>query len=132
MPPYIYLSWPWGCGLPISMEGCRVSASLADDLTQDQLLPYRQKFLVFITPSLRLGNFEFQVDYKYGSAQEVYQLSSFPELVPQRVLDGRVFFYLGRHTLYVGVNNIRNYNYTLRDESLEEIRNFVGGFSLEF
>lgn len=39
MPPYIYLSWPWGCGLPISMEGCRVSASLADDLTQDQFLP---------------------------------------------------------------------------------------------
>ncbi|MFQ5486007.1 MAG: TonB-dependent receptor plug domain-containing protein [Desulfobacterales bacterium] len=101
------------------------------DRVQNQLLPYRQKFIAFVAPSLRLGNFELQVDYKYASAQEVYQLSSFPQLVPQKVLDGRVFFYVGNHTFYVGVNNIGNYAYTLRDESLEEIRNFVAGFMTE-
>ncbi len=102
------------------------------DRVQDRLLPYRQKFIAFVSPSLRLGPFELQLDYKYASAQEVYQLSSFPQLVPQKVLDMRAFYYWGRHSFFVGVNNLRNYSYTLRDENLEEIRNFVGGLTLEF
>ncbi|NIR51649.1 TonB-dependent receptor [candidate division KSB1 bacterium] len=102
------------------------------DEVQDQLLPYRQKFIAFVAPSLRLGSLEFQLDFKYASAQEVYLLSSFPQLVPQKVLDGRIFYYFGNHSFFVGVNNIGNYSYTLRDESLEEIRNFVAGFTMEF
>ena len=102
------------------------------DLVQNQMLPYRQKFIAFVAPSLRLGHFEFQLDYKYASAQEVYQLSSFPQLVPQKVIDARVFYYWGHHAFYLGVNNLRNYHYTLRDEFLEEVRNFVAGLTLEF
>ncbi len=102
------------------------------DRVQNRLLSYRQKFIAFIAPSLRLGNFELQADYKYGSAQEVYQLSAFPQLVAQKVLDTRLFYYFKDHTFYVGVNNAGNYNYTLRDESIEEIRNFVVGYMVEF
>ncbi len=102
------------------------------DLVQDQLLSYRQKFIAFVSPSLRLGPWELQVDFKYASAQEVYQLSAFPQLVPQKVVDSRLFYYLKNHTFYAGVNNLSNYNYTLRDEILEEIRNFVVGYTVEF
>ncbi|MFQ5823468.1 MAG: TonB-dependent receptor domain-containing protein [bacterium] len=101
------------------------------DLGLDELLRYRQKFVSFIAPSLRFGNIELQLDFKYASAQERYSLPGIHQLVPQRVFDSRIFFYLNQFTLFVGVNNIQNYNYTLRDHSLEEIRNFVGGFTAE-
>ncbi|MFQ5652938.1 MAG: TonB-dependent receptor domain-containing protein, partial [bacterium] len=103
-----------------------------EDQVRDQLLPYRQRFLAFVAPSIRLGDFELQVDYKYASKQEVYQLSSFPQLVAQKVLDARLFYYTNKYAVYVGVNNLGNYNYTLRDESLEEIRNYVVGYMMEF
>lgn len=103
-----------------------------NDVT-DELLPYRQKFIAFIAPSLRFGdNVEFQLDYKYASAQEKYSLSGSNQLVPQKVLDGRIFFYWKKHAFFIGVNNIGNYAYTLRDQSLEEIRNFIAGFTTEF
>jgi len=103
-----------------------------NDVT-DELLPYRQKFIAYIAPSFRFGdNVEFQLNYKYASAQERYQLSGSNQLVPQKVLDGRIFFYWKKHSLFIGVNNMGNYAYTLRDQSVEEIRNFVAGFSAEF
>ena len=103
-----------------------------DEFTHE-LLPYREKFLSFISASYRFeDNVEFQMDYKYASAQERYQLSGSNQLVPQKVLDGRIFFYWKKHSFFIGVNNIGNYAYTLRDQSLEEIRNFVAGFTAEF
>jgi len=102
------------------------------DLVQNQLLAYRQKFIAFVSPSVRLGPWELQVDYKYADAQKIYQLSAFPQLVPQKVVDARLFYYHKKHTFYFGVNNLGNYNYTLRDEILEEIRNFVAGYTVEF
>ena len=102
------------------------------DLVQDQLLAYRQKLMAFVSPSMRIGRWELQVDYKYADAQKIYQLSAFPQLVPQKVVDTRLFYYYKKHTFYIGVNNLGNYNYTLRDEVLEEIRNFVAGYTVEF
>jgi outer membrane receptor protein involved in Fe transport len=103
-----------------------------EDLGIDQLLRYRQRFIAFIAPSLRFGNVEFQVDYKYASKQERYALPGIHQFVPQKVLDARIFFYWKNYTFLVGVNNMLNYAYTLRDRSLEEIRNFVVGFNAEF
>lgn len=103
-----------------------------EDRVKDVLLRYRQKFIAFVAPSLRLGDVEFQLDYKYASAQERYGLPGIHQLVPQKVLDGRIFFYWRNFTFFVGVNNLFNYAYTLRDRSLEEIRNFVTGFTAEF
>ncbi|MFQ6115217.1 MAG: TonB-dependent receptor plug domain-containing protein, partial [bacterium] len=102
------------------------------DRVKNELLPYRQKFVAFVAPSLRLGNVELQLDFKYASAQERYLVDPFPQLVPQNVLDGRIFFYANQNTFFIGVNNIRNYSYTLRDKNIEEIRNFVAGFTAEF
>ncbi|MFQ5864257.1 MAG: TonB-dependent receptor domain-containing protein [bacterium] len=102
------------------------------DRVRKDMLPYRQKFVAFVAPSLRLGNVEFQLDFKYASAQERYLIDPFPQLVPQNVLDGRIFFYVNQNTFFIGINNIRNYSYTLRDRSVEEIRNFVAGFTAEF
>ena len=109
------------------------------DEVKQQLLRYRQKFITFIAPSLRFGNVEFQVDYKYASAQENYSLPGIHQLVPQKVLDGRIFFYWQpswspgtEFTFFIGANNMLNYAYTLRDRSIEEIRNVVAGFTAEF
>ncbi len=100
----------------------------------DELLAHRQRYIAFVGSSLKLGNFEFQADYKYASKQERYL---FPpetghQFVPQKVLDARVFYYWKKFTLIVGVNNIFNYAYTLRDKFLEENRNFVAGLTAEF
>ncbi|RMF61372.1 MAG: TonB-dependent receptor, partial [Calditrichaeota bacterium] len=103
-----------------------------EDRVKHELLRYRQKFIAFVSPSVRFGNVEIQLDYKYASAQERYSLPGIHQLVPQKVLDGRIFFYWNQFSFFVGVNNIGNYAYTLRDRSLEEIRNFVGGFTAEF
>jgi outer membrane receptor protein involved in Fe transport len=102
------------------------------DEDKKELLRYRQKFIAFLAPSVRFGDVEFQVDYKYSSAQEHYSLPGIHQLVPQKVLDARIFFYWRNYTFFMGVNNMMNYAYTLRDFSLEEIRNFVTGFSAEF
>jgi iron complex outermembrane receptor protein len=102
------------------------------DRVKNEMLRYRQKFIAFIAPSVRIGNVEFQLDYKYASAQERYSLPGVHQLVPQKVLDGRIFFYWNPITFFVGMNNMTNYSYTLRDRSLEEIRNFVTGFTAEF
>lgn len=102
------------------------------DRVKKQMLPYRQKFIAFIAPSLRAGDVEFQIDYKYASAQKNYVLPGPHQLVPQKVLDARIFFYWNNFTFLIGVNNMLNYSYTLRDFSLEEIRNFVVGFTAEF
>ena len=98
----------------------------------DQLLAYRQKFTAFIAPSLRFGDIEFQLDYKYASAQENYTLPGIHQLVAQKVIDARIFFYWREFTIFLGMNNVGNYAYTLRDRSIEEIRNIVGGFTAEF
>ena len=103
-----------------------------EDRIRNELLPYRQKFLLFLAPSLRFGDVEFQVDYKYASTQDRYSLSGSNQLVPQKVLDARIFFYWQQHSFFIGVNNASNYAYTVRDQSIEEIRNFVTGVSLEF
>lgn len=104
-----------------------------EDRQLNKILPYRQRVLAVVSPSVRFNDVEFQIDYKYGSAQEEYQLSATSQIVPQKVWDGRVFFYInGQHTLFMGVNNIGNYGYTLRDLMMEEIRNFVIGYNVEF
>lgn len=114
--------------------GLRVNLIYMDpqDRVKNEMLPYRQKFIAFIGPSLRVGDIEFQIDYKYASAQEKYGLPGIHQFVPQKVLDARIFFYWNPFTFFIGVNNMMNYNYTLRDRSLEEIRNFVAGFTTEF
>ncbi len=101
----------------------------------NKLLTHRQKLIAFMGASLRLDNFEFQIDYKYGSAQERYLLPDQErahQFVPQKVLDARVFYYWKQFTFLLGVNNLANYAYTLRDRFLEESRNFVVGVTAEF
>ncbi|RMD92362.1 MAG: TonB-dependent receptor [Calditrichaeota bacterium] len=102
-----------------------------EDRVKKLMLPYRQKFIAFVSTSLRIRDVEFQLDYKYASAQKRYSLPGVHQLVPQKVLDGRIFFHWEPFKLFIGVNNMLNYSYTLRDRSLEEIRNFVAGFSAE-
>ncbi len=103
-----------------------------EDRIRRELLPYRQKFIAFIAPSVRFGNVELQLDYKYASAQETYSLSGANQLVPQKVVDIRILYSWKKQTAFIGINNFNNYAYTLRDQSIEEIRNIVAGYRAEF
>jgi iron complex outermembrane receptor protein len=104
------------------------------DRVKNEMLLYRQRIVAFVAPSFRAGDIEFQLDFKYASTQQSYAIPGFTQFqrVPQRVLDGRIFFYWKNYTFLLGVNNIQNYSYTLRDGLIEELRNFVFGFSAEF
>lgn len=97
-----------------------------------RLLPHRQKFIAFVGGSYRPGPFELQLDYKYSSAQERYLIPGTHQFVPQKVLDTQIFFYWKKFTFLLGVNNIFNYEYTLRDKFPEENRNFIAGVTTEF
>jgi outer membrane receptor protein involved in Fe transport len=103
-----------------------------EDRVTHQLLRHRQKYIAFLQGSYRKGDTEFQLDYKYASAQEHYLLPGIHQFVPQKVWDARILFYWGDYTFMVGVNNLANYSYTLRDKVLEENRNFFVGLSSEF
>ncbi|MCG8605616.1 TonB-dependent receptor, partial [bacterium] len=98
----------------------------------NRLLTQRQKLIAFVGTSLRIGKFELQADYKYGSKQENYLLPGGHQFVAQKVMDVRVFYYWNQFTFLVGVNNLGNYAYTLRDKFLEENRSFLVGVTAEF
>jgi outer membrane receptor protein involved in Fe transport len=98
----------------------------------DRLLTHRQKFIAFFGTSLRFGNTEFQVDYKYSGKQDLYLFPGEHQFVPQKVFDARFFYYWRQFAILVGANNIFNYAYTLRDRFLEENRNFIVGITAEF
>ncbi len=114
--------------------GLRLNLTYMDPHNEDtdELLLHRQKLIAFAGASLRFGSVEFQTDFKYGSAQEGYLLPGEHEFLDQKVLDARVFYYLGGYTFVAGVNNIFNYAYTLREQHLEENRSFVVGMSAAF
>jgi len=94
------------------------------DVGEDDPLPYRARFSGFLSPSLTLGPLMFEADYRYVSRFE--HVCFFPryERVPQKVLDLRVRYGWKQYSLLFQVKNAINYNYTIVENNLGEIRNF--------
>jgi len=99
---------------------------------KDDPLPYRPKFSGFISPSLTFGPWTFEGDYRYVTRLD--RVSFFPrdERVPQKVLDLRAQFQWRMLTFLFQVRNATNYNYTVVEQSLGEIRNFSLAVSGDF
>jgi len=96
-----------------------------EDLNTGKTLAYRPKLLAWLTPSIRLGPFELQADYRYASRIEEVGIYPKDERVPQKVLDLRLIYRLGSFNFIAAVNNALQYNYTQLERNLCEIRNFA-------
>ena len=102
------------------------------NLAEGDPLPYRPKFSAFISPSLTLGAFNIEADYRYVSRFERVSLFPLDERVPQKILDLRAGFKWKQYTFLFQTKNAANYNYTIVEQNLGEIRNFSITLSGEF
>ena len=125
--------WRNHLGLDASLSWME-ARSLSDDkvsgLKKNQNLPYRPRFTAFISPSLSLGAITLEADYRYASRYS--KTLSFPEEVPQKVLDVRLHYRRRELALQLGVKNAVNYNYAPVERLLGEIRNFYFTVNGEF
>lgn len=110
--------------------------SLADDpisrIVKDQPLPYRPRFMGLLSPALRFGPWTLEGDFRYVTRAE--RVSFFPnyERVPQKVFNARARYQWRNFNVQLQVKNLANYNYTIVEQNLEEIRNFSLSLSGEF
>jgi iron complex outermembrane receptor protein len=87
-------------------------------------LPYRPRFTAFVSPSLTLGPATLEMDYRYVSRYETVSFYPVEERVPQEVVDVRLLYRWKQLTFQLNVKNAVNYNYTVVERVLSEIRNF--------
>lgn len=101
------------------------------DLVTGKRLFYRPRRIAAIIPSLRLGQSELQVQFNYSSRVDRVQVFPLDERVPRKVWNVRFLqkFPRKKMTFLVEVNNLFNYNYTMRERYLEPIRNFRMGLT---
>ncbi len=113
--------------------GLDVNFTILDhkDLQTGKRLYYRPRRIANVIPSLRLGHSEFQVQFAYSSRVERVQVFPLDERVPRKVWNLRWVQKIPsrRMTLVAEVNNLLNYNYTMRERYLEPIRNFRLGIT---
>ncbi len=94
-------------------------------------LPYRPRFISYISPSLHFGPFSLEADYSYASIVEV-QLFFNDQRVPKKQLDARVLFRWANLTAQLAVRNVLEYHYALPERNLNEVRSFSAGLMWEY
>ncbi|MFQ5632072.1 MAG: TonB-dependent receptor plug domain-containing protein, partial [bacterium] len=106
------------------MESRSLEADRLCNLDEDAALPYRPKFSAYFSPYVKFGSLTLEAEYRYMSRFE--SVSFFPrdERVPLKLLDLRARYRWKRYTLLFQVKNAVNYNYTVVEQNLGELRNF--------
>jgi len=114
--------------------GVRGSLTVMDprDLTQDRILAYRYRVVSLVTPFLRWGPVEVEADYRYANRLDEVEVYPYDQRVPQKVVNLRLRYRLGILTLIASVNNLFNYNYTVIERNMGEIRNASLSVFFEF
>ena len=114
--------------------GLEANATWMDpkDLEKNLPLPYRPRFIAFITPTLTMGAWTVEADYRYASRAEMVTLYPRDDRVAQKVLDLRAIFRWKSLHIEIGTKNAMNYNYTQVERYLSDIRNFYIALSGEF
>ncbi|MDZ7266792.1 MAG: TonB-dependent receptor [candidate division KSB1 bacterium] len=102
------------------------------NLEIDEALPYRPRWSTFVSPAVHLGPWTFEADYRHASRFEQVSFFAGDERVPQKVLDLRVRYTWRQFALLLQVKNAINYNYTVVERNLSEIRNFSLSLSGEW
>lgn len=95
-------------------------------------LPYRPRFIGFIAPMVKIGPFEFEADFRYSSKLEKVLVYPRDEQVPTQVWNLRLSYRWQNYKFKFLINNAANYNYTVSERVLGEIRNFSFSVSGDF
>lgn len=114
--------------------GLQASATLleAKDLVSGQPLTYRPRIIAHLLPSLHVGAWELQADYRYASRIEAVKLFQYDERVPQKVWNLPLIWHVGNLQLHAAVNKVLDYYYTQIERTMGEIRNFAVWGELSF
>jgi len=94
------------------------------DLDLNDVLAYRAKYLFTGSITYTYGAFQTGFDYRYVSRLDKTKVYPRDERVPQKILDFRVGYKLGRYNIAADVDNLFNYNYTQIERTLMPIRKY--------
>ncbi|MBN2414985.1 TonB-dependent receptor [bacterium] len=96
------------------------------NLETDKMLNYRSRYRFTGGFSLKLGRVTLAYDYRYASrTEEVVDIFRSDQRVPMHVMDARILYRLGAFQIGFETKNLRNYHYSLRQRSIEPVRQFV-------
>ncbi len=98
----------------------------------DEILLYRPRFIASLSPSLQWNGFSAGADYRTMSRIEKVAVYPLDERVPTRIWDVRCGYRFGKIDVQMVVRNALNYNYTVSERVLGEIRNFMFSVSGDF
>ena len=93
-------------------------------------LLYRPQLIAYVSPSIWLGPVGLEADFRYLSRLQRVAVFPLDERVPIKVLDVRLNYFWKSLKIQLLIRNALNYNYTVSERVLGEIRNFaisVGG-----
>jgi len=111
----------------VRLQGSATWMDPVEVATGEPLL-YRPRFMAFFSPSLQYGRFALETDFRYMSKLRKVAVYPLDEQVPTKVWDVRLNYKRDPYTVQFYIKNALNYNYTVSERVLGEIRNF--GISL--
>ncbi len=111
----------------------QTSATWMDPVELDSKDPllYRPCFVGQFSPALQLGRWHLSMDYRYVSRLQKVAVYPLDERVPTKVWDVHASYDWRRMRFQFDVRNAVNYNYTVSERVLGEIRNYVFSVSAE-
>jgi outer membrane receptor protein involved in Fe transport len=95
-------------------------------------LVYRPRFIGYFSPGFWAGPLGIEIDYRYTSRLQKVAIYPLDERVATNLLDARLIYQWSKLNLQVIVRNVLNYNYTVSERVLGEIRNFAVAVSGNF
>lgn len=96
------------------------------NLETGKMLNYRSRYRFTGGGALKLGRVTLACDYRYASrAEEIFNLYPNDQRVAMHVMDARILYTFGNYQISAEVKNLRNYHYSLRQRSIEPLRQFV-------
>ena len=94
-------------------------------------LLYRPRFIASLSPFVQFGRFSAGADYRYVGRIEKVAVYPLDERVPARIWDVRLGWRQQGWDFQFSVRNALNYNYTVSERVLGEIRSFMFAISGE-
>ncbi len=95
-------------------------------------LLYRPRFISYFTPSFTYGSFVLETDFRYQGKIQRVAIYPLDERVPTKIWDVRLMYQMNHINFQFNIRNALNYNYTISERVLGEIRNFSLSISGDF
>ena len=102
------------------------------EIASGEPLVYRPRFIAYISPSFWAGPLGFEIDFRYSSRLQKVAIYPLDERVATKLLDARLIYQWSTLNLQLILRNALNYNYTVSERVLGEIRNFAVAVSGNF